>query len=192
MSRSLHLEESPNQTLPTERTNEYETKKTQNKEEYWIDNIPPNSQKNFLPINQKDTLRQNNKQHNQKQQQHEITVIEETPQSQVPQEKTVIQEISESQLPPDNDKDLEFLSPLMVVTISSKTPAAINTSTPTIQTNPPANPKQYNTTLPNLVLYKKRKIIQQEKIQDRALKMTLKLAKFNYRDTGFLANATAE
>ena len=80
----------------------------------------------------------------------------------------------------------------MVVTISSKTPEAINTSTPIIQTNPSTKPKQYNTTLLNPVLYKKGKIIQQEKIQGRGLKTTQKLAKFNYRDPGFLANATAE
>ena len=62
----------------------YKTKKTQNKEEYWINNIPPElSEKHFPSINQKDTLWQNNKQHNQEKQQHEITVIEETLQSQV-------------------------------------------------------------------------------------------------------------
>ena len=80
----------------------------------------------------------------------------------------------------------------MVVTISSKTPEAINTSTPTIQTNPSTKPKQYNTSLLNPVLYNKGKIIPQEKIKERALKMTQKLAKFNYRDTGLLANAKAE
>ena len=78
----------------------------------------------------------------------------------------------------------------MAVTISCKTPEAIDTSTPTIQPNPSTKPKQYNTALLTPVLYKKGKIIQQEKIQDRALKMTQKLAKFNYRDTGFLANTT--
>ena len=134
----------------------------------------------------------NNKQHNQEQQQHEITVIEETPQSQVPQEKTVIQETLDSQLQQDNNKDLKFLSPPMVITISSKTPEAINTSTPTIQTNPSTTPKQYNTTLLNPVLYKIEKNIQQENICDRVLKMTQKQAKFNFRDTGFLANTTAE
>ena len=80
----------------------------------------------------------------------------------------------------------------MVVTISSKTPEAINPSTPTIQTNPSTKPKQYNTSLLKPVLYNKGKIIPQEKIQERALKMTQKLAKFNYRDTGFLVNATAD
>ena len=80
----------------------------------------------------------------------------------------------------------------MVITISLKIPEAINISTPTIQTNPSTKPKQYNTTLLNPVLYKNEKNIQQENIRDQALKMTQKQAKFNYRDTNFLANTTAE
>ena len=80
----------------------------------------------------------------------------------------------------------------MVVTISTKTPGAINTLTPTIQTNPSTKPKQYNTSLLNPVLYNKGKITPQEKIQERALKMTQKLAKSNYRDTGFLTKATTD
>ena len=40
------------------------------------------------------------------------------------------------------------------------------------------------------IIYKKGKIISQEKIQDIALKMTQKLAKLNYRDIGFLSIAT--
>ena len=156
-----------NQNNITNRRNQRVQKKTQNKEEYWIDNIPPElTEKHFPPINQKDTLRQNDKQHNQEQQQEETTVIEGTPQSQIPQETTVIQETSESQLPQHNDKDLQFLSPPMVVTISTKTPEAINTSTPTIQTNPSTKPKQYKTSLLNPVLSNKGKIIPQEKIQE--------------------------
>ena len=80
----------------------------------------------------------------------------------------------------------------MVIPISLKTPKAIKTSTPTTQTNPSTKPNQYNTTLINPVLYKNEKNIQQENIHHQALKMTQKLTKFNYRDTGFLANATAE
>ena len=167
-----------NQNNITNRRNQRVQKNPQNQEEYWIDNIPPElTEKNFPQIHQKDTLRQNDKQHNQEQQEHETTVIEETP---------------ESQLPQHNDKDLQFLSPPMVVTISTKTPQAINTSTPTIQTNPSTKPKQYNTSLLNPVLHNKGKIIPQEKIQERELKMTQKLAKFNYRDTGFLTNATTD
>ena len=41
-------------------------------------------------------------------------------------------------------------------------------------------------------LYKKCKIILQETIHDAALKLTQKLAKLNYRDTGFLSNGTEE
>ena len=156
-----------NQNNITNRRNQPVQKQTQNKEEYWIDNIPPElTEKHFPPINQKDTLRQNDKQHNQEQQQQETTVIEEKPQSRIPQGITVIQETSESQLPQQNDKDLQFLSPPMVVTISTKTPEAINTSTPTIQTNPSTKPKQYNTSLLNPVLHNKGKIIPQEKIQE--------------------------
>ena len=103
-----------------------------------------------------------------------------------------MEETPESELPQHNDKDLQFLSPSMVVTISTKTPQAINTSAPTIQTNPSTKPKQYNTSLLNPVLYNKGKIIPQQKIQETALNMTQKLAKFNYRDTGFLINATAD
>ena len=151
----------------TNRRNQRVQKKPQNKEEYWIDNIPPElTEKHFPPINQKDTLWQNDKQHNQEQQQQQ-------------QETTVIEETPKSQLPQHNDKDLQFLSTAMVVTISTKTPEAINTSTSTIQTNPTTKPKQYNTSLLNPVLYNKGKIIPQEKIQERALKMTQKLAKFN-------------
>lgn len=53
-------------------------------------------------------------------------------------------------------------------------------------------PKQYKKDLLNPELYKHGKQIPQEKIQDTSLKMTLKLAKLNFRDTGFPANATAE
>ena len=90
-------------------------KKTQNKEEYWIDDIPPElTEKHFTPIHQKETLRQNNKQHNQEQQQHETTVTEETPQSQVPQETTVIQETSESQLPITSSTTQRQRSPILI------------------------------------------------------------------------------
>ena len=90
----------------------------------------------------------------------------------------------------DNNKDIEFLSPPIVVTISSKTPKVIDTSTPKIQPNLSTKPKQYKKDLLNPVIYKKGKVIPQEKIQETALKMTQKLAKLNYRDTGFLSNAT--
>ena len=41
-------------------------------------------------------------------------------------------------------------------------------------------------------MYKKGEIIKQETMQETALKMTQKLAKMRYRDTGFLNNATEE
>ena len=41
-------------------------------------------------------------------------------------------------------------------------------------------------------LHKKGKIIKQETIHGAALKLTQKLAKLNYRGTGFLSNATEE
>lgn len=63
---------------------------------------------------------------------------------------------------------------------------------PNINQNSSKKPKVYNKQFLIPALYKKRKLIPQEKIQDTALKMTKKLAKLNYRDTGFLSNTTAK
>ena len=79
-----------------------------------------------------------------------------------------------------------------VITIPTTTPQTVNTSTPSIQPNKSTKSKVCNTQLLNPELYKNGKLITQEKIQDTALRMTQKLAKLNFRDTGFLANATNE
>ena len=91
------------------------------------------------------------------------------------------------------------MSSPVIATIPTTTPVIIDITTPqtTDTTTPPATivkpPKQYNKTLLNPIhLNKKGKIISQEKIQGTALKMTQRLAKLNYRDTGFLSNATPE
>ena len=55
----------------------------------------------------------------------------------------------------------------------------------------PTKIHSYNKNILNpQILNKNGKIIPQEKMQDVALKMTEKLAKLSYRDTGFLTNAT--
>ena len=79
-----------------------------------------------------------------------------------------------------------------VITISTTTPETVNASIPSIQSNKSTKPKIDNTQILNSELYKNGKLIPQEKIQDTALKITQKLAKLNFRDTGFLANATNE
>ena len=78
------------------------------------------------------------------------------------------------------------MSPPVVPTISAITPQTILLHQQVPQ------PKQYNKDLLNPELYKHGKQIPQEKIQDTSLKMTQKLAKLNFRDTGFPSNATAE
>lgn len=78
------------------------------------------------------------------------------------------------------------MSPPVVPTISAITPQTI-----LLHQHVP-QPKQYNKDLLNPELYKHGKQIPQEKIQDTSLKMTQKLAKLNFRDTGFPSNATTE
>lgn len=84
---------------------------------------------------------------------------------------------------------IQFMSPPAVTKISRTTPQTINNSTRTVNST---KLKQYNKDLLNLELYKHGKLIPQEKVRDTALKMSQKLAKLNFRDTGFLSNATTE
>ena len=91
------------------------------------------------------------------------------------------------------------MSPPVIATTPITTPVIIDITTPqTIDTTTflatiVKPPKQYNKTLLIPIhLNKKGKIISQEKIQGTALKMTQRLAKLNYRGTGFLSNATPE
>ena len=71
--------------------------------------------------------------------------------------------------------------------ISATTPKAVNTSTSNLES---IKPNKTQIQYPEL--YKNGKLIQPEKIQETALKMTQKLAKLNYRDTEFLINAANE
>ena len=78
--------------------------------------------------------------------------------------------------------------------ITTSSPETIDTSTPTIDHSTmqmQMNPRySYNKEILHPKIYnKKGKIISKEKIQDTALKMTQKLAKLNFRDTGLLSNA---
>ena len=82
--------------------------------------------------------------------------------------------------------------------MTTSTPETINTSTPEIQTQPTKisqSTKNYvynkNIIQPE-IMNKQGKTISQEKMQDVALKMTEKLARSSYRDTGFLSNATKD
>ena len=78
--------------------------------------------------------------------------------------------------------------------IATSTPKIVDTSTPYIdqsKTQKIDNPHSYNKEVVHPKIYnKKGTIVSQEKIQDTALKMTQKLAKLNFRDAGFLSNAT--
>ena len=117
---------------------------------------------------------------------------EESKQDQSSQNITIIKETSISQQPENEDNKLDFLSPPVISkTFTSATPVTIDTSTPAVNENQ-TKPKMYNKDIINPKLYKKGKIIKQEVIQENALKMTQKLAKINYKDTGFFSNATAD
>ena len=171
-----------NQKNITHRRNRRQNKQnTNNKEEYWIDNFPPeNTDQNYPPFINNFT-QQNTEQTNQDQQ-HKTTIIEETTITQQPQPETTITEGTPiSQQPTNAENDIDFLSPPMVSTkkITSMISEAINTSTPTLEkTNTSTSttnqnstkPKQYNKKILNPIIYKKGKILPQEKIQDTAVK----------------------
>ena len=81
--------------------------------------------------------------------------------------------------------------------ITTSSPETIDTSTPTIDHSTMQMQMNlrysYNKEILHPKIYnKKGKIISKEKIQDTALKMTQKLAKLNFRDTGLLSNATQD
>ena len=87
---------------------------------------------------------------------------------------------------------------MIITKMTTSTPKTINTSTPEIEMKStkilqPTKTYSYNKNiLQAQILNKKGKIISQETMQDIALKMTEKLAKLSYRDTGFLTNATKD
>ena len=82
--------------------------------------------------------------------------------------------------------------------MTTTTPEKINSSTPEIQTQPTKISQStknyiYNKNIIQLeIMNKQDKTISQEKMQDIALKITAKLARSSYEDTGFLSNATKD
>ena len=83
--------------------------------------------------------------------------------------------------------------------MTTTTPKKINTSTQEIQTQPTKisqSTKNYNIYNKNIIqpeiMSKQGKTISPEKMQDIALKITEKLARPSYEDTGFLSNATKD
>lgn len=137
-------------------------------------------------------------QETQEQSQNE-TIIEEIPINEQPQPKpTIIDETTISQQVTNTDMSLDFLSPMIITKMTTSTPETINTSTPEIEMKStkilqPTKTYSYNKNiLQAQILNKKGKIISQETMHDIALKMTEKLAKLSYRDTGFLTNPTKD
>ena len=101
-----HLQQSTKENL-NQRENitirKSQRKQTNNEEDYWIDNIPPElTDRNYSPLNS------NNQQTTNKDNQEEITVIQEAPISQLPQE--------------NSDDILQFVSPPVTATIPTTTP----------------------------------------------------------------------
>ena len=173
-------------------------KKNTNNSKRQIETSPPELTDNNYPPLQKN--QKENQEIQQSQDQQNKTIIEETPLNEQPQpEPTIIEETPISQQFIDIDTPLDFLSPSLATNkMTTTTPDTINTSTPEIQattTKIPQSTKNYiynkNIMQPE-IMNKQGKIIPQEKMQDVALKMTEKLARSNYRDTGFLSNAIKE
>ena len=160
------------------------TQYTKSKEEYWIDNLPPKLTEQNYP-----TLSQNSNTDTNQQIQHKSTNKN---QDQLPQNITIVEETPISQQLQADKNDIEFLSPPIITkTFTSTTPDTIDTLTRSIsesqtKTKKPDDDKSFPS------LYKKGKIIKQETMQETVLKMTHKLAKMSYRDTGFLNNAIEE
>lgn len=154
-----------------------------------IDNSPPEfTTQNYPPLQQNPQKTQDTQQ-TQEQSQNE-TIIEETP---IKEETPILQQIT------NTDISLEFLSPTLISSkMTTSTPETINTSTTEIETKitkipQPTKTYSYNKDiLQPQILNKKGKIIPQETMHNVAIKMTEKLAKLSYGDTGFLTNATKD
>ena len=172
--------------------------KNTNNSEKRIETSPPELTDNNYPPLQKN--QKENQINQQSQEQQNKTIIEETPLNEQPQpEPTIIDETPISQQITNTDTPLEFPSPPMVSNkMTTTTPETINTSTPVKETQPSKIQQStknciYNKNIIQPEIMKKQgKTISQEKMQDVALKMTEKLARSNYRDTGFLSNATKD
>ena len=163
---------------------------TAKNEEYWIDNFPPEiSDKNYPPLNSKNT--QKNMNQINIDQQSKTTTIDKPSTNHLSQDIIIIKETPIPQQQINQENEIDFLSPPVISkTLTSTTSETINTSTSTI--NQDQINQKYNKDIINPTLYKKGKIIKQKVTEENTLTMTQKLAKQNYRDTGFLSNATAD
>ena len=114
-----------------------------------------------------------------------------TAKTQPSQNITIIKETLISQKPAIQNNEIDFLTPPFISKpYKSTTPEPIDTSTPIINENQSKQTPSKEILTPEI--YKKGKTVKQETIHNIRLKMTQKLAKLNYRDTGFLSNATDE
>ena len=166
-----------NQNITQRKTRPQQTQNKKNKNLYWIDKLPPDVTEDNYP-----TLNNNNKQKQPP---------PSKPNTQTSQDITIIEETPVSQQPTNEENEIGFLSPPIISKpYQLSTPDPIDTLTPTANQN--QKKQTYNTEILMPQLYKKGKIIKQETIHDAALKLTRKLAKLNYRDTGFFSNATEE
>lgn len=182
--RQVNKHSTNNQNITQRKKQPQKIQHKTNKEQYWIDNLPPElTEKDFPTLTTNNTQQNSNRK--EKQPQGTTTIMQKQPSQGI----TIIKETLISQQPQNEDNEVDFLSPPAIPKPHKTiTPDPIDSSTPnfnTIQTKQNTNKEIFTPTL-----YKKRKIIEQETIQDKALKMTQKLAKLNYRDTGFLSNAT--
>ena len=113
-----------------------------------------------------------------------------TTKTQPSQNITIIKETQFSHKPAIQNK-IDFVTPPFISKpYKSTTPDPIDTSTPTINENQSKQNPSKEILTPKT--YKKRKTVKQETIHNIGLKVTQKLAKLNYRDTGFLSNTTDE
>ena len=166
-----------NQNITQRKTRPQQTQNKKNKNLYWIDNLPPDVTEDNYP-----TLNNNSKQ-------KQPPPLK--PNTQTSQDTTIIEETLISQQPTNEENEIDFLSPTIISKpCQSSTPDPIDTLSPTVNQN--QKQQIYNTEKLMPQLYKKGKIIKQETIHGAALKLTQKLAKLNYRGTGFLSNATEE
>ena len=166
-----------NQNITQRKTRPQQTQNKKNKNLYWIDNLPPDVTEDNYP-----TLNNNSKQ-------KQPPPLK--PNTQTSQDTTIIEETLISQQPTNEENEIDFLSPTIISKpYQSSTPDPIDTLSSTVNQN--QKQQIYNTEILMPQLYKKGKIIKQETIHDAALKLTQKLAKLNYRGTGFLSNATEE
>ena len=166
----------------TQRKKQKNTHHSNNSEQIWIDNLPPPVTEENFPQLDNTTKQQKQKQKGDEKQQPTTT--------QQSQNITIIQETPISQQPQHEEEEIQFLSLAVITKPNQPTPDPIDSSKPKINENKIKQTK-HNEVL-SLTIYKKGKIVKQETIHNVGLKMTQKLAKLNYRDTGFVSNATTD